>query len=67
MKETLSPCNQECIVDDQDVCTGCGRTMIEIAEWPRACEERRQQICAAAAARLPDHPRPPDVAEWFGF
>jgi predicted Fe-S protein YdhL (DUF1289 family) len=28
-----SPCIQVCVLDANDVCTGCGRTRGEIARW----------------------------------
>ena len=48
-----SPCRDVCRVDAAGVCVGCGRTLREIEEWPRAGYERRLQICAAARARVP--------------
>jgi len=48
-----SPCRDVCRVDAAGVCVGCGRTLREIEEWPRAGNERRLQICAAARARVP--------------
>jgi predicted Fe-S protein YdhL (DUF1289 family) len=46
-----SPCRDVCRLDTAGVCVGCGRTLAEIEEWPRAERERRLQIRAAAAAR----------------
>jgi len=48
-----SPCTGNCKLDAQHVCVGCGRRMFEIVAWPDASDERRAQIRAAAAARLP--------------
>jgi predicted Fe-S protein YdhL (DUF1289 family) len=48
-----SPCTGNCKLDAQRVCTGCGRRIFEIVAWPEASEERRLEIRAAAAARLP--------------
>ncbi len=48
-----SPCNGVCKLDAERVCIGCGRRMYEIAAWSAASDERRLQIRAAAAARLP--------------
>ena len=46
-----SPCRDVCRLDNAGVCIGCGRSLYEIEEWPRAGRERRLQICAAARAR----------------
>jgi predicted Fe-S protein YdhL (DUF1289 family) len=46
-----SPCRDICQVDAAGVCIGCGRTLQEIEEWPRAGRERRLQIRAAAQSR----------------
>jgi hypothetical protein len=51
-----SPCNQVCVLDAQQVCVGCGRTLQEIAEWSRAGGERRRQIVAAARLRQASRP-----------
>ncbi|MGQ0587842.1 MAG: DUF1289 domain-containing protein [Gammaproteobacteria bacterium] len=48
-----SPCIGACRLDAQDVCTGCGRTIEEIVEWPTAGDERKHEIAAAARRRLP--------------
>ena len=48
-----SPCRDVCRVDAAGICIGCGRSLLEIEEWPRAGRERRLQICAAARARMP--------------
>ncbi|MBA1145539.1 DUF1289 domain-containing protein [Ectothiorhodospiraceae bacterium WFHF3C12] len=49
-----SPCISVCKLVDlegDDVCCGCGRTLEEIAQWPDAGYERRQEILEAASAR----------------
>jgi uncharacterized protein len=46
-----SPCRDVCRLDAAGVCVGCGRTLAEIEEWPRADCQRRLQIRAAAGAR----------------
>jgi predicted Fe-S protein YdhL (DUF1289 family) len=47
-----SPCVGICQLDDKQLCTGCGRTLGEIAEWSSASDRRRWQIRDAAAERL---------------
>lgn len=47
-----SPCVQICALDPvTDICTGCGRTLDEIAEWSAAGPERQREIVTRAAAR----------------
>jgi predicted Fe-S protein YdhL (DUF1289 family) len=47
-----SPCIKVCVLDEQSICVGCGRTLEEIAVWSRASAEEQRAICAAAAERL---------------
>ncbi|WP_082992739.1 DUF1289 domain-containing protein [Erythrobacter sp. QSSC1-22B] len=48
-----SPCNQICQIDrPTGFCTGCGRTLDEIAEWPKASRERKLRILAELAHRI---------------
>ncbi len=47
-----SPCISVCVLDEQRVCIGCGRTLDEIAVWSRSSVEEQRAICAAAAERL---------------
>jgi predicted Fe-S protein YdhL (DUF1289 family) len=45
--EVPSPCVGVCRLDDAGrVCTGCGRTLSEIAEWGGASAERKRAILA---------------------
>lgn len=46
-----SPCVKLCRLDEDGQCSGCGRTLDEIAGWPRASETERARIVAASAAR----------------
>ncbi|KZX51381.1 hypothetical protein A3711_09895 [Erythrobacter sp. HI00D59] len=47
-----SPCIGVCRLDPaQRYCTGCGRTLREIGDWPEASEARQREILAAAAPR----------------
>jgi len=48
-----SPCTGACRLDAERICIGCGRRLHEIVAWMDAGDERRLQIRAAAAARLP--------------
>ncbi|WP_102110535.1 DUF1289 domain-containing protein [Oceaniglobus roseus] len=49
--EPLSPCIKVCVVHPAErICTGCLRTLDEIAAWPRMSAEARR----AVMAELPD-------------
>jgi uncharacterized protein len=48
-----SPCIKTCVFDDaRGLCTGCGRTLDEIAEWGEASHAQREAILALLPARL---------------
>lgn len=47
-----SPCVKVCVLDQHNVCVGCGRTLEEIAAWSRAAPEEQRAIRRAAAERL---------------
>jgi predicted Fe-S protein YdhL (DUF1289 family) len=50
-----TPCVQVCVIDpDSGLCTGCGRTLDEIAAWGSLDEPSRLAIMAQLAARLSD-------------
>lgn len=42
----LSPCVGICRIDRDRTCTGCGRTLNEIAEWSQASDDRKREILA---------------------
>ncbi len=46
-----SPCRNICAVK-RDVCTGCGRTLAEIAAWPTAPDDERRAIIGRARQRI---------------
>jgi len=39
-----SPCIKICILDENQVCTGCRRTIDEIAGWIEMTDEEKQTI-----------------------
>ncbi|MBQ56786.1 MAG: DUF1289 domain-containing protein [Pseudomonadaceae bacterium] len=43
-KSVKSPCVHICALDDDDVCTGCQRSMSEIVRWSRMENEERRQV-----------------------
>lgn len=46
-----SPCRRQCVVNDDNLCIGCGRLLSEITEWNQASYERKREIYAAAEGR----------------
>jgi uncharacterized protein len=48
-----SPCIDICTLDaSASVCTGCGRTIAEIAEWGLATASRQHEIVRRSSAQL---------------
>ena len=47
-----SPCTGICRLDDDKVCTGCGRLLAEIAAWSSATEAERREIRRLAEVRI---------------
>jgi predicted Fe-S protein YdhL (DUF1289 family) len=47
-----SPCTGICRLDEDKVCTGCGRLLAEIAAWSSASEAERREIRRLAEQRL---------------
>jgi uncharacterized protein len=48
-----SPCIKVCIIDERrGLCTGCGRTLAEIARWTTLTESDRRRIMSELPARL---------------
>ncbi|MGB0416194.1 MAG: DUF1289 domain-containing protein [Coraliomargarita sp.] len=39
-----SPCNDQCLLDANDRCTGCFRTIDEITDWTRKSTEHKLAI-----------------------
>jgi uncharacterized protein len=48
-----SPCKEICRLDTSaSVCTGCGRTLGEIAEWGSATASRQHEIVRRSSVRM---------------
>jgi predicted Fe-S protein YdhL (DUF1289 family) len=47
-----SPCISVCVLDEADLCLGCGRTRAEIAGWIAMSEATRLSIMDQLATRL---------------
>tara|TARA_Y100000815_G_scaffold235498_1_gene228177 strand:+ start:341 stop:562 length:222 start_codon:yes stop_codon:yes gene_type:complete len=46
-----SPCVSICALDDNDICTGCQRSGMEIATWGRMSDEQRREVLALCQTR----------------
>ena len=66
MERPLSPCIKVCVLDSGNRCTGCLRTVDEIATWTslsaeaqwalvRALEDRRKQVADEVVDRIKAH------------
>ncbi len=48
-----SPCTKVCVIDSASgLCSGCGRTLDEIAKWGSLSEDERRAIMATLPQRL---------------
>lgn len=62
MTDPESPCVGICRLNAESYCLGCGRSISEIAEWPRASRFRRAVIVEQSKARLKTLDAPPPDA-----
>jgi predicted Fe-S protein YdhL (DUF1289 family) len=53
MASIQTPCVNVCAMSETTgLCTGCGRTLTEIAAWPTLTDAQREAIMAALPARM---------------
>ncbi len=43
-KPIASPCVSVCALNDDDICTGCQRSIEEISRWSRMDNHERRQV-----------------------
>lgn len=43
-RPVASPCVSICALDEQDICTGCQRTVAEIGRWGRMDNDERRAV-----------------------
>ncbi|MGE8190962.1 DUF1289 domain-containing protein [Pseudomonas sp. NPDC086278] len=43
-RPVLSPCVNICALDEDDICTGCQRTVAEITGWSRMDNAERREV-----------------------
>ncbi|AXA56949.1 DUF1289 domain-containing protein [Pseudomonas thivervalensis] len=46
-----SPCVNICALDDEDICTGCQRSVAEITRWSRMDNDERRGVLALCHER----------------
>ncbi|TBU98071.1 DUF1289 domain-containing protein [Stutzerimonas kirkiae] len=46
-----SPCVSICALDEQDICTGCQRSIDEILRWSRLNNDERREVLARCHER----------------
>jgi len=46
-----SPCVNVCALDEDDICTGCQRTVAEITRWSRMDNDERRGVLALCHER----------------
>jgi predicted Fe-S protein YdhL (DUF1289 family) len=46
-----SPCIDNCCLDENDICLGCGRSMQEIINWSKLTDSERNTVLALCQAR----------------
>lgn len=55
-RAVLSPCIGVCVVDEEGLCTGCLRTLDEIARWSTMGDDERLRVMDVV---LPAREKPP--------
>ncbi|CAA0090184.1 Uncharacterised protein [Zhongshania aliphaticivorans] len=50
-KPVASPCVSVCALDEDDVCTGCYRTVNEIGDWSEMDNARKREVIILANQR----------------
>ena len=46
-----SPCISHCTLDDNDICVGCYRSLMEIVDWTMLSDEKKRQVLAKTEQR----------------
>ena len=50
-RPVASPCVNICALDDDDLCTGCQRSVAEITRWSRMTNPERREVLALCHER----------------
>ncbi len=49
--ELRSPCIGQCVLDSADICTGCFRSGMEIAEWGVLSDDEKRSVLSNVRQR----------------
>ncbi len=49
-----SPCISICVLDEEDICTGCFRSAQEITDWTMSSDAKKREVNARARQRMLD-------------
>ena len=60
---TTSPCIKQCALNQQQVCTGCGRTIGEIKNWGQMSDEQRNAVMLRLRREANRDPREASLPE----
>ena len=55
--EIKSPCIRNCCLNENDICLGCYRSLLEIIDWGQANSEKRNVILLNAKKRAEETDR----------
>jgi predicted Fe-S protein YdhL (DUF1289 family) len=47
-----SPCISICVLDENDICTGCYRSAGEITDWFMASDEQKREVLRRVRERM---------------
>ena len=47
-----SPCVSICVLDEQDICTGCYRSAAEITDWVMMNDDEKREVLEQARQRF---------------
>ena len=47
-----SPCKKLCVLNERDICTGCGRTRAEIGGWTSMSDAMQEAVKLRARRRI---------------
>jgi predicted Fe-S protein YdhL (DUF1289 family) len=54
-KHVNSPCIENCILNDEKICVGCFRSIVEIAQWQQMDDRTRLDVLIKADSRRKVH------------
>jgi predicted Fe-S protein YdhL (DUF1289 family) len=50
--EIPSPCISVCVLDENDICQGCYRSAVEIADWFMSSTEDKREVLRRCRERM---------------